>query len=294
MEDPLAYRKALQLAQECGSFLFIDLVVRREYQKELSKINKLTGLLRKIVSGLIERELKRFPEFREITALPATDAATGQNVIRIVVTFSKRVDVDAYLQRLGMPYTFSEIFTNFYGDLFSNIDLMDILSSPSKSFDDLSAFKFAWNMSYRKDIISKVLDRLQQCLSCGFTEEQIKFRASKLHDEEYQDEFRKSERVIQQFSGVVKFLKDTLRRVQSFMLGSVTLEYKSVSELVYKSNFLSIVRNNLSVSLFSDDGAFVRFSTMLTEEIRLFLVLSYETFQKFLEVIHTFSRIHIY
>lgn len=258
--------------------------MRRECQKEVLLINKLAGLMRKIVSGIVERELKRYPEFREISGFSATDSATGQRVIRVAVTFSKRVDVDAYMQRFGLPYTFSDIFTNFYGDLFSNIDLVDILSSPTKSFDDLSAFKFTLNVNYRKDIISKVLDRLQQSLSCGFTEEQIKFRASKLNDEDYQEEFRKSERLFQQFTWIVKNLKDTLKWVQCFMLGSLTLEYKSTSELVYKSSFLQIIRKYLPVSLFSDAGAFVSSSSKLMEEIRKFLLSSYDTFQKFLQV----------
>ena len=284
IEDPHAYRQGLQVPLESGTFIYVDFLVRPEHQKNLPQILRTAESLRNVASGVLERELKKNPDFREISAAPAVESGSGQRVIRLAVVFSKRINVDSFLQRLGLPYLFSDIFTNFYGDVFSNVDIVDILSSPSKSFDDLVALKVALHCSYRKDIVTKILDRLQQGLSCGFTDAQIKFRAEKNIDEDYREEFRKAEALMQRFSGVVESIKSYLKRMQSIMMGSLTLEYQSVAELVLKLSFIPYVRKFIPVTLFSEEGTFLQYISTLVDGIGSFLTIMFNTFQKYLKV----------
>jgi hypothetical protein len=132
---------SLGFKQETGLLVYVDILVLPEYDKNIKMQIALCKSIKKLLTSSLERELKRFSEYRDIIIQPSVDENTGGAVIRCGISFGRHASVDYLFSSSGLPYSLHDIFKNMNGDLFSNVDFIDILTASSISFDELFAMK---------------------------------------------------------------------------------------------------------------------------------------------------------
>jgi hypothetical protein len=276
VEDANEYISSLQIPTPRGSVLYADLIVRQGKENEHVELLKAAQSLRKLLTTAFDRELKKNGEYRDIAVFPASDLTTGHRVLRVALSYSSKISVDAYLKTLGLPYLLSELVPNCFGDIFSSVDLVDILTSPTKSVDDLLALKLQLNLTYRRDIILSILERMKLAFSCGFTEEQIQYRMKLVASDSYGEEMRNLEQLLAQFPSIVNTARSWLQWLSPLHNASFIFEYRSVSELIAKlSTFHPFVKKFFPPELFADEGAVIAVLRGVEKSFEEFFTESY-------------------
>lgn len=122
--------KALNAPTGCSTILYVDLLLR-QYNKESSGQNDpslaLVRLLHSFLKHHFETEMKTSNNnLNSLQVYVTKNEIDDAEVIRIMLSYKKLVNIDKFLEFLIIPYKIHELINILVVDFRSNVDLQDL------------------------------------------------------------------------------------------------------------------------------------------------------------------------
>ena len=125
----------------------------------------------------LDPALKENPFYKSVNVFPHTNDVDGASVIRIQFLYNRNVSPDGFLERMGVPYTIPELI-DLQGEAKMNVHILDVTQSSSTvNLDLLFAGRLDLQISYKRDMIIKILKRAAIALAGGISESTIQVKA---------------------------------------------------------------------------------------------------------------------
>lgn len=138
LENLPNYLTSLGLPKDIGSGIVIDLTrdIQEESTPEMQEyIAKTCIMIKHMILHNFGDELQSTPHFRGLFVFPTINETDQMKVIRICLGFKRTVSIDSYMKMMGIPYGTDDIINHCYGEISSNMHIVDIVENLYSSFD---------------------------------------------------------------------------------------------------------------------------------------------------------------
>ena len=138
MESLPNFLTSLSLPKDIGSGIIIDLTrdMQEESTPEMEEyVSKTCIMMKHTLISHFGDELQRTPHFRGIFIFPTINETDQMKVIRICIGFKRTISIDHYLKMVGIPYGTDDMINHCYGELSTNMHIVDIFENLYSSLD---------------------------------------------------------------------------------------------------------------------------------------------------------------
>lgn len=175
IEWPEGFCKKQNIPRDTGFYAAIDLLLKSDAEE--SEVEAAALSIKVMIMKHLDPALKENPFYKSVNVFPHTNDVDGASVIRIQFLYNRNVSPDGFLERMGVPYTIPELI-DLQGEAKMNVHILDVTQSSSTvNLDLLFAGRLDLQISYKRDMIIKILKRAAIALAGGISESTIQVKA---------------------------------------------------------------------------------------------------------------------
>ena len=154
------------LPKDCGCMFVVELLVRDDAPE--SQVDKAVMDAKLVFMRAFDSELSRTEYYKGFYMLQGLSESDGARVIRIGLGYRRAVSLDALFKQAKLPYTLCDLIPSLTIEAKLNVHFLDVLmSSQTVQMDTMLAFKAQLNVECRRNVILKLMRRLQSALCAG-------------------------------------------------------------------------------------------------------------------------------
>lgn len=225
VEWPEGFCKRQKIPRDTGFYLAIDLLLRDDAEQE--DVDAAAHSIKVLVMKHLDPALKENAFYKSLQVFPNTNDIDGAKVIRIIFLFNRNASPDGYLERIGLPYSLADLF-DINGEMKLNVHLLDITSSSSNVSLDLQfAGRIDCAITYKLNILMRILRRAAIALASGPSESSINTKEG----EAYVDRWL---HIRPLFPSITSKLKETMKLLSGTKSCSFMFKYTTISEMLRK------------------------------------------------------------
>ena len=225
VEWPEGFCKKQNIPRDTGFYAAVDLLLKSDAEE--ADVEAAAQSIKVILMKHLDPALKENLFYKSANVFSHTNDVDGAKVIRIQFLYNRNVSIDGFLERMGIPYTVPELI-DFQGEAKMNVHLLDMTqSSASVSLDLMFAGRVDAQLTYKRDMILKILKRAAIALAGGISESTIQVKAG----DEYVDKWLHLRHLFPKMIGILKNIMDTIAGTRNI---SFMFKFPSLSDMLNK------------------------------------------------------------
>ena len=281
----------LQLPRDSGTALVVDFLVRDGISDEAA--TKAADNLKLFLINNFNDELRKSMQFRGLFCFNTTNDADGANIIRLAICYRRIFSLDWFLSQAYIPYSLSNLFPEFSGEVRSSVSFSDIVSNTIMSLDNQLTVTVQLHVKYMRDLLLSLLQRTWLACSAALTQEEVdeaeEGKKKKEQDDlgaevSFKEMFLKMSYLRQFYPIVVSACKRAHAYIYGVDKSDISFKYKGLSQLLYSMGSYNLwMRQAFPKELGSLPGLFAATYGRLLGDLVGEMKQAYESLKEHLE-----------
>lgn len=196
-------------------------------------------------------ELQSTPHFRGLFVFPTINETDQMKVIRICLGFKRTVSIDNYMKMVGIPYGTDDIINHCYGEISTNMHIVDIFENLYTSFDTSFYLNGSTFIEFHSVMVNKIFEAIKVAFTAGLSFDNVfNSRTSKGEDPDPWVHLRKD------FPKISEFCDFILNHFQGLKSYNHSFQFNKSSDLHEKLyNVVEIIQRYFPRELLTKTGA---------------------------------------